>query len=362
MEEFRLFDDFQVRSYRRAYSVEFSSASMFLVKNLKSEDFVVIDRNVLNLFPALIPDWFSESRIIEIEPTEEAKSYESIGRKIDELIDLGVSKGQRIFAIGGGITQDIASFASSILLRGVPWLFLPTNLLTQCDSCIGSKNSVNTRGGKNLVGGFWPPVNICIDFQFLRTITKREVKSGIGEMLHYFFSEPLLRNDLKRQLHTIAEDHNTKEGREALHRLILDSLMVKRPMVELDEFDTGPRNIFNFGHSFGHALEKATDYEVPHGIAVAYGMRVATRISCHLGIADHAFYKVVNDLTQFAVAGEPVPNFSIDEFIAALRKDKKNRGREINVILTEGQGKLIKRPLELTKDIVEIIEYELKDK
>lgn len=357
-----MFEGFEVQSYRRQYSVEFSSASMFLVKNLKSDDFVFIDRNVLNLFPALIPEWFNESRVIEVEPTEEAKSYESIGDRIDELIDLGVSKGQRIFAVGGGITQDIASFTSSILLRGISWYFLPTNLLTQCDSCIGSKNSVNTRGGKNLVGGFWPPVNICIDFQFLRTITKREVKSGIGEMLHYFFSEPLLQSDLKRQLRTIAEDHDTKQGREALHGLILNSLMVKRPMVELDEFDIGPRNIFNFGHSFGHALEKATNYEVPHGIAVAYGMRIATRISCHLGLADDAFYRVVNDLTYFAIAGEPVPNFSIEEFTGALRKDKKNRGEEINVILTEGQGKLIKRPLHLTEDVVKIIRQELIDK
>lgn len=360
MEEFPLFNSFPVRSFRREYHVEFSPAIEFLAENLSDDDIVLIDANVRKLNPSLLPNKFSRSRIIEIEPTEEAKTYGSIGMIIDKIVTLGVSKSQRLFAIGGGITQDIASFSASILLRGISWVFLPTNLLTQCDSCIGSKNSVNTAGGKNLVGGFWPPSTICIDFAFLQTISEREVKSGIGEMLHYFFSEPKLPENLKESLVLITQDHSSEVGRQALYELILKSLNIKRPMVELDEFDTGPRNIFNFGHSFGHALEKATNYEVPHGIAVAYGMRVATRISANLGLVGDDFYQTVRKLTWFAINGEPSPSFTMDEFINALRKDKKNEGSEINVILTKGQGALVKCPIEISTKEIEIFYEELK--
>ena len=356
---FLLFENLTIKSSRRDYVVEFGSAKIFLTNNLSESDVVLIDQNVRKLYPHVIPDSFPDQRIIEICPSEDAKSYRAIGYTIDQIVKLGISKTQRIVAIGGGITQDISSFSSSILMRGISWIFLPTNLLTQCDSCIGSKNSVNTDGGKNLLGGFWPPDKICIDFEFLRTITAREIKSGIGEMLHYFFSAPTLPKDLYLSLEHITVDRFGGRSHDILTKLIIQSLEIKRPMVEIDEFDTGPRNIFNFGHSFGHALEKATGYQIPHGIAVAYGMRIATKISLNLGMTDDVFYSSVRELTKFALIDESEPSFLMDDFISALRKDKKNSGKQINVILTEGQGKLKKCPIQISESILEVFRSEL---
>ena len=183
-----MFENFTVKSIFREYRVSFESYETALVREIKKGDILIIDSNVFSLYPNL-RQLINENKVFQVIASEQAKSYDQIGKLITQIIEHGFSKPNRLIAIGGGVVQDITAFASSILFRGVEWLFFPTNLLTQCDSCIGSKTSVNCGEYKNQLGGFYPPSQIYIDFAFWTTITEKEKSSGLGEMLHYFFVE-----------------------------------------------------------------------------------------------------------------------------------------------------------------------------
>ena len=226
------------------------------------------------------------------------------------------------------------------------WIFFPTNLATQADSCIGSKNTVNLGKFKNQLGGFHPPINIVVDYSFCNTLSSKEISSGLGEMMHYFLVDGVDDLDI---LHN--EILKAKISKEILASLVNRSLSIKAKMVEIDEFDTGPRNVFNYGHSFGHALESATDYKIPHGVAVAYGMDLANLISYHLGYIDVDLRKSINPLLQSIWEDIPLPKIDIDRYLEALSKDKKNIGSEVKVILTRGMGKMFKTTLPMTNEV-----------
>jgi len=179
-------DTLQVKSYRSEYSVTFvDSALETLQTTLRAGDRIVADRNVCKLYPQ-VAEVIARFDPIVIDPTEQVKSYEGIGPVINQLITQGFTKTNRVVGLGGGIVQDVTAFTASILFRGVNWLFFPTNLLSQCDSCIGSKTSVNFGDYKNQLGGFYPPKSVYIDIGFLDSLAEQEIFSGLGEMMHYF--------------------------------------------------------------------------------------------------------------------------------------------------------------------------------
>jgi 3-dehydroquinate synthase len=291
-----------------------------------------------------------ETDKILIEATEDTKSYESIGRIIEKIVSKGFSKNNKLVAIGGGITQDVTSFAASILLRGVDWTFYPTNLASQCDSCIGSKTSVNLGSYKNQLGGFWPPREILIDFTFCKTLSALDICAGLGEMMHYFLV------DGRDCIHKLSgEVKDAKINDHVLSKLVERSLLIKKAMVEIDEFDQGPRRVFNYGHTFGHALEAATNFAVPHGIAVAYGMDLANIISARLGLINidlrNELRLILDEIWDIC----PIPLLKIDVFLAALMKDKKNVDGKLNAIMTRGLGDMYQTPIELTDEIKNLI-------
>ena len=351
-----MFEDFKVQSFHHEYHVKFCEYKSELAKNLSEGDFIILDKNIKNIYKD-VDEVIKGHKVYLVDPSEEAKSYENIGNIINLIIESGFSKNNRLVAIGGGITQDITSFIASILLRGVGWIFVPTNLATQCDSCIGSKNTVNAGNFKNQLGGFHPPENIIIDYKFCDSLADREIASGLGEMMHYFLVDGVSN---------LAELHEdilkAKTDKQTLAKLVNRSLSIKAPMVELDEFDKGPRNVFNFGHSFGHALESATDYEVPHGIAVAYGMDLANLISAHLGLINIELRNSINPLLQSIWEDINIPEFEIDRYFDALSKDKKNIGNEVKVILTRGLGDMFKTTLPMTNEVKTLINNFFKDK
>lgn len=349
MEVLLVFKNFNINSLHRTYKVEFMSYLEGFNNLILPDDFILIDKNILAIYPD-IHEYVNKIKFHAITPSENAKSFDSIGDVINILIESGFSKNNRLIAIGGGVTQDITSFIASILFRGVDWIFFPTNLATQCDSCIGSKNTVNINNYKNQLGGFHPPSNIVIDYNFCNTISDKEISSGLGEMMHYFLVDGV--DDLE-SLHK--EIIAAKQDKKVLASLVQRSLSIKAPMVELDEFDKGPRNVFNYGHSFGHALESATDYKVPHGVAVAFGMDLANIISSHLGFLDIKVRNNVNPLLQTIWEDTKLPDFCVERYFHALSKDKKNVGNEVKVILTKGLGKMFKTTLPMTNEIKELI-------
>jgi 3-dehydroquinate synthase len=331
-----------IRSYRGTYTAEFiADYAATIREQLRPGDHLVVDRNVLELHAPLAVVIAQFAKTV-LAPTESAKSYDALAPLIRELIEQRFTKANRLVAIGGGIMQDITAFTASILFRGVDWLFFPTNLLSQCDSCIGSKTSINFGAYKNQLGGFYPPRAVFIDVRFLETLPDREIRSGIGEMMHYF----LVSGEGDLAFAEARLDQAKRPG-PVLRELIHASLAIKQAMIERDEFDEGPRNVFNYGHSFGHALESTTDYGVPHGIAVSFGMDLANLLSHHLGLIAAPLRNRARRALARVWEGTTLPAIDVERFLAALARDKKNEGREIKVILTRGLGQMFKTSLTL---------------
>ena len=333
--------EFKVKSIIHDYEVKFINDSQtVLKKELRDGDVIIMDQKIKALYPTLSEIASKNNLLIDIDAQEKQKSYEGIIPIINKLIESGFRKNHRLIGIGGGITQDITAFTASIMYRGVDWIFFPTTLLAQGDSCIGSKTSINFGEYKNQVGGFYPPNNIYIDLDFLNTLSSADLQSGLGEMSHYFvvagekdFKE--YKDDYKSALSDI----------KVLSKMISRSLTIKKSFIEIDEFDQNERQVFNYGHSFGHAIESLSNYSIPHGIAVSFGMDIANYISVKMELLNPEIRNEIRELLEKIWEGYNIKNMDVDKFCNALAKDKKNVGKELRLILCKGYGQVFKAPV-----------------
>lgn len=353
MEDLQMFNSIVIKSkVNEKYKVHFiENLQISLEKEIeKSSVIFVIDENVYKLFQSTFQTFVSKEKIILITSIEKNKTIDYAQFLIRELIANNIRKNDTIIAIGGGITQDIVAFVSSILYRGVKWKFYPTTLLAQCDSCIGSKSSINFDKYKNLLGTFIPPNEIFIFPNFLYTLEDSEIKSGIGEMLHYFFTDGI------DQALSISKNYqNLFLDRSSLLPYIYQSLLIKKNTIELDEFDLNIRHKFNYGHTFGHAIEAICDYTIPHGQAVTIGMDIANYISLKLNLLSIVDFDIMHNILL-----KNKPTFSInidniDNFLFALSRDKKNIENKLGCILTKGPGKVEKYFLDMDLNFKKII-------
>lgn len=333
--------DFRIKSSIHDYEVNFIDDSQaILKKEIRDGDVVIVDQKIKEFYPLISAAIPESNLIIEIEANEIQKSYEGLIPIINTLIESGFRKNHRLIGIGGGITQDITAFTASIMYRGVDWIFFPTTLLAEGDSCIGSKTSINFGEYKNQVGGFYPPSRIYIDLNFLDTLSPADLQSGLGEMSHYFVVAG--EKDFKQY----KNDYKTAlSDRSVLTRMITRSLAIKKSYIEIDEFDQNQRQVFNYGHSFGHAIESLTDYAVPHGIAVSFGMDMANFISTNMGLLNPQIREEIRELLQQIWEGYDIRHLNVKQFRSALAKDKKNIGQELRLILCKGYGKVFKTPV-----------------
>jgi 3-dehydroquinate synthase len=219
-------------------------------------------------------------------------------------------------------------------------------LLSQGDSCIGGKSSINFGEFKNQLGGFYPPHNIIINTEFLKTLPELQMYSGIGEMAHYFFIDGRKSFDFFR-------DHLLHMGQLDVKSLIERSLEIKKRMIEIDEFDVGPRRVFNYGHSFGHAIESITNYDIPHGIAVSHGMDISNYVSLTLGYITKKEYSEMYNGLELIHKVKPLPKIAVDDMLSALRRDKKNIGSNLGLVLTRGLGDMFLE--QVSPDLIKLI-------
>ena len=348
-----MFDSFSVKSKIRGnYQVNFiSNLSDQLQQIAKLKDVIfIIDEKLISLFKAELGALTAESPVVSISCTEENKTVNYSQDVIRDLIKLNVRKNDTLVAIGGGITQDIVAFISSILFRGVDWKYFPTTLLAQCDSCIGSKSSINFDQFKNLIGTFNPPSEIFIYSGFLNTLSESEIRSGIGEMLHYYFTEGIeLAQEVSERFEVMLTD------RDALPYFISNSLRIKKKVIELDEFDTALRHIFNFGHTFGHAIEAITNYAIPHGQAISIGMDLANFIALSKELIEQSEFDKMHSIL---IKNIPPFRFTPEimaAYLKALSKDKKNKGNQLGCILLSGLGKASKVYIEMDEKLTLLI-------
>lgn len=331
-------DSFSVKSISRDYTVEFIDNFADRVNNLAGKGaFFVVDARVFDLYRRRMEGAIPPENRFIVEAIEPNKTLENSAKVIQGLIEKGIRKNSILVAVGGGIIQDITAFVSSIIFRGIEWVFLPTTLLAQGDSCIGSKTSINFGGYKNVLGNFYPPSSVAIDWKFLESLSDSDIKSGIGEMLHFYFiaDSPWAKKIAGEYEQLFAE-------RKRLHKYIRESLMIKKEVIERDEFDRGERNLFNYGHTFGHALESITGYTIPHGQAVTVGMDIANYISWQCGMLDQSVFDEMHGILMKNMPVFEMTREHLMRYMDALSKDKKNIDGDLTCILTEGPGRMKK--------------------
>lgn len=348
-----MFNSFEVKSkitgtYSVSFIIELKSE---LIKVANDGDVIfVIDEKLINLFKDDFDEIIKTQRYVPIISEEKNKTIDYAQEVIRKLIALNVRKNDKLIAIGGGITQDIVAFISSILYRGLEWIFFPTTLLAQCDSCIGSKSSINFDQFKNLIGTFNPPYKIFIYNKFLTTLTESEIRSGIGEMLHYFFTDGIsLAQEISDQYNELLVD------RSKLPYFISNSLRIKKKTIEIDEFDTSIRHIFNYGHTFGHAIEAITHYAIPHGQAISIGMDLANFISLEMGILSNYDFELMHKILVKNIPSFKLTEENIESYCLALSRDKKNKGNKLGSILSKGPGKVEKIFIDIDNRLRNII-------
>lgn len=305
---------------------------------MEGEPHFLVDANVARLYIHSLHDILAHPNAIIIEATEGNKSLESIIPVFERLVHNKVRRAHILVAIGGGIIQDITCFIASTLLRGLPWRFSPTTLLSQADSCIGSKSSINLGATKNILGTFNPPQKIFVDTGFLDTLEHKEIQSGVGEIIKVHAIDGAASFD-----RLAADFDRLFTDRAVLLKYIRSALLIKQRFIEEDEFDHGIRNIFNYGHSFGHAIESATGYAVPHGIAVTMGMDMANHIAAARGLLPEAHYRRMRATLHKNYDAYVKTSIPLDAMFSALMKDKKNTSTMLGLIFPMGVDAIIQR-------------------
>lgn len=346
-------DPLTIQSRSHPYTVEqFNSFSAALASIASPEKAMwLVDKRVAALTPTLATT-VSAERIVYITASEEQKSFEVLTPFFLELLKKGLKRDGLLVVVGGGVLQDIGCFIASVLFRGVRWELIPTTLLAQADSCIGSKSSINIGSYKNQIGTFYPPHRVLLVPDVLASLPWDEIRSGLGEVIKL---QLLTSKAGFREL--MADLAGFKGQPEILAKWVDRSMQVKKPFIEKDEYDRGIRNLLNYGHTFGHAFESATHYGIPHGIAVILGMLTATHVSARLGLIPTAH----DDELQTLLApwhrpyAEVLRKASRQDIFAAIKLDKKNTGDAVNCILTHGFGNMEKRKVALAEELIPAI-------
>jgi 3-dehydroquinate synthase len=331
-----------IRSNIRDYSVHFEQDFAFMQRLSQVPDKVVIvDGVVHDLYPSLLNDNFTTEEILRLEAIEHNKDLSQVSEIYEFLIKRQAKKNLTIISIGGGITQDVTGFVASTLYRGVPWFFVPTTLLAQTDSCIGSKTSLNFKAYKNLIGTFYPPHAVYINPAFLTTLSEEDFYSGFGEAIKLQIMKEEYPKDIEMLESALSHDREDLDG---MLRLIRDCLQVKIGYMQDDEFDQGKRNLLNYGHTMGHAVEASSGYAVSHGVAVVIGMIFADIISVHRGLLEqNDFDRIVSRLMLPNILVQLSEDyFSREPLISGLRSDKKRIGKDFTFIIPDGDLRLIR--------------------
>ena len=268
-----------------------------------------------------------ETIVLSVPPGEASKSLRTAEMLYTRLLESGCDRHTTIIALGGGVIGDLAGFVASTVLRGVPYVQVPTTLLAQVDSSVGGKTGVNHPLGKNLIGTFYQPRCVFIDPEVLKTLPERERWSGLAEVIKYgLIRDPALWARLEEKLEDLVQRP------EMLSEVIARCCEIKAEIVSADEREGGLRKFLNFGHTVGHALEAASDYELRHGEAIAWGMLREARLSHQkAGLSASELGRIEKLLARFPKP--PLTQISPQRVMELMRRDKKARNGRVQFVL-----------------------------
>ena len=328
--EFEVSTDIQtemtINSIPSPYKVFFEN----FTNTFTEKDVVLVDKNVRALYN------IQHTNLIEIEAIEENKSIETVLSICEKLLQYKFDKGSTLVVIGGGILQDLGAFTAKVYKRGINWCFVPTTLLSQCDSCIGGKTALNFKSYKNQLALFSAPQKVIIDTEFLNTLKKEDIISGYGEIVKLFLigGEYYVSN---------VETFDIKTS-------IYHSLAIKQAVVNYDEFEYLERKSLNYGHSFGHVIETLTGYKIPHGEAVLLGIYIINKLFNNSA--------KITDIVEKYTSLSRLSGIDIDALVKSLVTDKKvvNGIISLVVVTTPGETMFVESPIDdnLLKRVYEI--------
>lgn len=347
---FQNLSDLTIKSSFGPYQIKFEFVSQEKFENA----YFIIDNSLNGRID------LSQDKSVFVEAIESNKTLNAIESVMIQLSEKGMTKNNELVVVGGGYLQDIGTLVASLYMRGVKWTYVPSTLAAMGDSCIGGKSSINAGDVKNLVGNFYPPQQVFIDPAFVSTLPNLEIIAGISEIIKICFAHSY---ETFEECSKLITDWKKNSDQRVLIEIITLSLNSKKYFVEEDEFDSGIRKLLNFGHSFGHALESASDYRIPHGVAVLIGMiaavqhprSVATAETQELTVNSLAFAKTIGN----EIATE-LSNVDLSRFSKALSRDKKNSSSNLVLILPSTIGlEIVKIPfnenaLEIAVDAMRI--------
>jgi 3-dehydroquinate synthase len=355
-----LLDQISIQSVPFNYIVRFVdrkqlSIELRKIKSInKKRNFVFIDKTVASFYGKNI---FKNEDLHELIAKESNKTLPSVTKLVDTLSEKNYTKKEIFISAGGGITQDVSSFARAIFKRGIHWTYLPTTLLAMADSCIGAKACLNYDGIKNLLGLFSAPREVFIFSGFLNTLNKRDILSGYGEILKLAI---VGGSDTMNKFRSISRDQNRNQLKN-IDQMIKLALLVKKSIIEIDEYEHNIRRALNFGHTVGHAIEPLTSYKIPHGIAVSIGMVMENHIASLAGRLSQSEAMEMNELI-FPFIDNLSLNYlkkvSPKDLISNMKRDKKALDNDIymSVPAEIGHFEMLKVPsnVSLEKSIKEM--------
>lgn len=339
----------------RSYDIEIGSgnlreAAKFCDTDQEDAHVVVItDENVDALYSEAVGDTLQEAGaqldILIVEPGEQSKAAEVAADLWEQLLDNGADRKSVVLALGGGVVGDLAGFVAATFSRGLRFVQIPTTLLAQVDSSVGGKVGINLPGGKNMVGAFWQPRGVLIDVDVLQTLPVREYRAGLAEVVKYGVIQDA---EFFAYLESNIDKVNARDA-AVLTRIVERCCRLKADVVEQDEREeTGLRSILNYGHTFGHAFEAATEYEtLLHGEGVAIGMMCAARLAERMGRVDATFVERQRKLLEAFGMVLDVPDVEHDELVEFMYRDKKVERGKLRFVLPTRMGHV-----ELVRDVV----------
>nr|WP_261794541.1 3-dehydroquinate synthase [Comamonas testosteroni] len=299
---------------------------------------------------------YARVHVVVLPDGEAHKDWQTLNLIFDGLLSNGCDRKTVMFALGGGVVGDMTGFAAASYMRGVPFVQVPTTLLSQVDSSVGGKTAINHPLGKNMIGAFYQPQLVVCDLSTLDSLPQRELSAGLAEVIKY---GPIAAMQFFAWLEDNIDALRARDRKAMIHA-VKRSVEIKAWVVGQDEKESGLRAILNFGHTFGHAIEAGMGYgNWLHGEGVAAGMVMAAALSKRLGMVDDAFVQRLRRLIERA--GLPVRGAVIDaqdnagRYLELMRVDKKSEAGEIRFVLIDGPGKAVMRsaPDAMVREVID---------
>ncbi len=268
-----------------------------------------------------------------IKSGEKHKNLNTIENIYDTLIQNNFRRNDLIIGLGGGVVLDIAGFVASTYMRGVKFINIPTTLLAMADSSVGGKTGFDICGYKNMVGTFYQPIAVIIDINLLETLDALQYNNGLIEVLKYGI---ILDNEFYEYFKKNMTDILNRD-KKSLQYIVEKSVITKAKVVEQDEKDNNKRQLLNFGHTFGHSLEKYSDFQLLHGYAVGYGMIMSLNLSINRGYINNSIYNEVKNIIKIIIKQSIKFDININDIYTNILLDKKNND-DINIVVIKNIG------------------------